>query len=495
MFDRVDGADFKYVLAQAFQWYQRFQAKIKAIIESEQTKNLFDDGQSNKFKTGYKDFVDAFKKGMNGEDSYQPLSGLSTGDMKPDAALLREFGLPVPRNFEADMEAQKQNRRQDSFFGIDSPGGHERQNSMAMGGSFKHDFDVADDFKTVKDRMEQSIRDYKVGIKGDLFADRYGDMKFREIDQNGMVVIPSQDQIDGLTPTGESYAYYSTLFKSQYLEKVPAHVRNEQNQIQPPGQKFAHGLIQKYLKTAPINFQVHRPPKVMDLTQTHGDGITGYEKEGVKRRIQVLNLQNPEMNKIQSEANAKKIGFLKSVEPNYIDQKKIEVIESMRLKTNEFDDKSLIKQSIHAGGRVHTDVVPLTFMHQQKVNEARKELRNIQSTFNSVLANPSYDDQVQQIDEVQKLKIELARKGVQAPIETLKRGMVLAEREKPAVEGPRKYLRGNEFLMVNPYKKPKKESKSTKRRGSIKKSTRGGSPSKSPRKKRVGSAGSDDMSL
>ena len=64
---------------------------------------------------------------------------------------------------------------------------------MAMGGSFKHDFDVADDFKTVKDRMEQSIRDYKVGIKGDLFADRYGDMKFREIDQNGMVVIPSQD--------------------------------------------------------------------------------------------------------------------------------------------------------------------------------------------------------------------------------------------------------------------------------------------------------------
>ena len=37
---------------------------------------------------------------------------------------------------------------------------------------------------------------------------------------------------------------------------------------------------------------------------------------------------------------------------------------------------------------------------------------HMQSTFNSVLANPSYDNQVQQIEEVEKLKIELARKGV-----------------------------------------------------------------------------------
>ena len=42
-----------------------------------------------------------------------------------------------------------------------------------------------------------------------------------------------------------------------------------------------------------------------------------------------------------------------------------------------------------------------------------------------MLANPSYDDQISQINEVEKLKVELARKGVPIPIEVLKAGMVL----------------------------------------------------------------------
>ena len=48
----------------------------------------------------------------------------------------------------------------------------------------------------------------------------------------------------------------------------------------PPGQKFARGLINKYLRTAPIDFQVHRPAKVMDFTQAQGDGLDIYEKDG-----------------------------------------------------------------------------------------------------------------------------------------------------------------------------------------------------------------------
>ena len=47
------------------------------------------------------------------------------------------------------------------------------------------------------------------------------------------------------------------------------------------------------------------------------------------------------------------------------------------------------------------------------------------------MANPAYDDQVEQIHEVEKLKVELARKGVQATVETLKRGMVLPDRDNP----------------------------------------------------------------
>eukprot|EP00353_Schmidingerella_taraikaensis_P017067 CAMPEP_0185623862 /NCGR_PEP_ID=MMETSP0436-20130131/60180_1 /TAXON_ID=626734 ORGANISM="Favella taraikaensis, Strain Fe Narragansett Bay" /NCGR_SAMPLE_ID=MMETSP0436 /ASSEMBLY_ACC=CAM_ASM_000390 /LENGTH=37 /DNA_ID= /DNA_START= /DNA_END= /DNA_ORIENTATION= len=35
--------------------------------------------------------------------------------------------------------------------------------------------------------------------------------------------------------------------------------------------------------------------------------------------------------------------------------------------------------------------------------------------------------------------------------------MVLADREEPPMEGVKRYLRGDEFLMVNPYKKKKKK--------------------------------------
>ena len=103
---------------------------------------------------------------------------------------------------------------------------------------------------------------------------------------------------------------------------------------------------------------------------------------------------------------------------------------------------------------------------------------------------------MQQIDEVEKLKIELARKGVQAPIETLKRGMVLPEREEPVYDGPKKYLKGNEYLMKNPFPKKSKGSKSLKRAGSIKKAKKRGSSPKSPKRgRRAASAGGDELGL
>ena len=113
------------------------------------------------------------------------------------------------------------------------------------------------------------------------------------------------------------------------------------------------------------------------------------------------------------------------------------------------------------------------------------------------MANPAYDAQIDQIDEVSRLKVELARDGVMIDVDTLKRGMVLPEREDPPNEGPKRYLRGDEYLLKNPFKKKKKNKDSKKvRRGSIKKAGRSGSPRKSPRRRRAGSAGSsDDMTL
>jgi len=53
----------------------------------------------------------------------------------------------------------------------------------------------------------------------------------------------------------------------------------------------------------------------------------------------------------------------------------------------------------------------------------------------------------------------MARSGVATDVETLRRGMMLTEREKFTNDYSRKYLKGDEFLMVNPDKKPKKVSK------------------------------------
>ena len=64
-----------------------------------------------------------------------------------------------------------------------------------------------------------------------------------------------------------------------------------------------------------------------------------------------------------AEAGAKKIGFLRSVEPNYIDGKKLETIDSIKVKTNEFDDRIMQKQTFMQDGRMHVDTVPTVYHH------------------------------------------------------------------------------------------------------------------------------------
>lgn len=134
----------------------------------------------------------------------------------------------------------------------------------------------------------------------------------------------------------------------------------------------------------------------MDLTQDMGDGKNYFENDKVtKRRIQNLNLQSIEMNKAMSEIGAKKIGFLRSVNTNTIDSKKLDLVESLKIKTvNEFNEGILnSKTNFMQDGRMH-EAPQIVFQHQQKITQARKELNNMQSTFNSVLANPSYDNQI-----------------------------------------------------------------------------------------------------
>lgn len=101
-------------------------------------------------------------------------------------------------------------------------------------------------------------------------SDRYGHKKFREFDKRG-----HQKPIEELDDRPMSNASRHDMlnnFESSFEELTPAHVREKRKQIVPPAKKFAHGLVQKYMRTAPINFQVQRPPKVIDFTMPINGG-------------------------------------------------------------------------------------------------------------------------------------------------------------------------------------------------------------------------------
>ena len=69
------------------------------------------------------------------------------------------------------------------------------------------------------------------------------------------------------------------------------------------------------------------------------------------------------MNQVMSETGAKKIGFLKSVNAHNIDQKKLEMVDSLKVKANEFDERLLQKTTFMQDGRMHVDVIPTVYQH------------------------------------------------------------------------------------------------------------------------------------
>ena len=70
-------------------------------------------------------------------------------------------------------------------------------------------------------------------------------------------------------------------------------------------------------------------------------------------------MKNPELNQLMAEMGSKKIGFLRQVETNYLDKKKLDLIESAKVKANEHDERILNKQKVVVEGKVHEDVFPV----------------------------------------------------------------------------------------------------------------------------------------
>ena len=121
---------------------------------------------------------------------------------------------------------------------------------------------------------------------------------------------------------------------------------------------------------------MHRPAKLHDLTQTIGDGYNIIEeKQGQRRKIPPTNLANPEMNKVMVDIGAKKIKWLENMDSFNIDRKKLELVESTKVRANEFDEKTLAKGTLHADGRMHTDVIPVQMQSTLKYKHTSKDLR------------------------------------------------------------------------------------------------------------------------
>ena len=93
---------------------------------------------------------------------------------------------------------------------------------------------------------------------------------------------------------------------------------------------------------------------------------------------------------------------------------------------------------------------------------------------------------MQQMLEVERLKIQLARENIDVPTKTLISGIVFPNRFQRHTEpgDPPTYPHEGEFLLQNPFKKAKKSKKSKKQGAGSPLRKRGKSKTDSPLKKR-----------
>ena len=165
---------------------------------------MFDDANQDKFETGYKD------DGFFSNQSRNSLPGLGkcdldSGGMRPDSALLREFGLPVPRNYEQDMGGSY---RADVFADTVGSSAHGSFRRTSMTSKQEREEQRKEDLKTIKERLNASAKEQFARTKrGEQMADRFGRMKFREIDENGTFK-PIEDLDDNMPVHGQKFSFF-----------------------------------------------------------------------------------------------------------------------------------------------------------------------------------------------------------------------------------------------------------------------------------------------
>ena len=114
------------------------------------------------------------------------------------------------------------------------------------------------------------------------------------------------------------------------------------------------------------------------------------------RRPQLLDLQSDALNQVMIEAAQKKIGFLGTVKSTNVTQRKLDLVESVRVVINERDgDKAIQRETIVDKGKVEENQIRRIYNFEKKMDKAKDEIMSTQLAQRTLHTEPIDDSYMQ----------------------------------------------------------------------------------------------------
>ena len=107
----------------------------------------------------------------------------------------------------------------------------------------------------------------------------------------------------------------------------------------------------------------------------------------------------------------------------------MDLIEQVRVVINEKDgDKAIQRETIIDKGKVEENQIRRIYNFHKKLDTAKDEIMKTQLAQKTLVTQPIDDSYMQQMLEVERLKMELARENIDVPTKTLISGIVFPNR-------------------------------------------------------------------
>ena len=114
------------------------------------------------------------------------------------------------------------------------------------------------------------------------------------------------------------------------------------------------------------------------------------------RRPQLLDLQSDALNQVMIEAAQKRIGFLGTVKSTNVTQRKLDLVESVRVVINERDgDKAIQRETIVDKGKVEENQIRRIYNFEKKMEKAKDEIMSTQLAQRTLHTEPIDDSYMQ----------------------------------------------------------------------------------------------------